>query len=69
MQHIAIGSTYKALLGDGKIHTFTAIEDVSENEGTICVRWDDGCEEWNYSEDLCRMMRAAQEKEEEEDHR
>ncbi len=61
-----VGKTYKALLGDGKIHAFEVVE-IDEDE-FIWVKWDDepGREEWFCPEELDKLVQAARDKEEEE---
>ena len=59
-----VGRTYKALLGDGKIHAFKVVE-IDEDE-LIWAKWDDepDREEWFYPEELDRLVQAAMDKEE-----
>jgi hypothetical protein len=61
-----VGQTYKALLGDGKIHALE-VSEIAEDE-LMWVRWDDepDREEWFYPEELGRLVQAARDKEEEE---
>jgi hypothetical protein len=69
MAKYIVGQTYEALILR-EFHNFIVLEEGSGQwEGAFAIRWDDGSEEWAYSEELNRWAEAAKEKEEEEKYK